>query len=83
MKMYYAKSVDGRKTLQFRGETLIANDPFIFEYIVKLTNEKAKNYTIKGKPATIDMKDYQIMEIEMEVKDEGKQHNCDNAHKEL
>lgn len=66
MKLYYAKSVDGKKTIQFRGKTLITNDPFIFEHIVKLTNEKANNYTIKGKPATIDMKDYQIMEVEIE-----------------
>lgn len=75
MKMYYAKSVDGRKTLQFRGETLVCNQPFLFEHLVKMNNKMSTK--------TISMKDYQIMEIEMEVKDEGKQHNRDNAHKEL
>lgn len=66
MKMYYAKSVDGKKTIQFRGETFVCNHPFLFEYLVNLRNEKV------DKKNQIDMKNYQIMEIEMEVVDEDK-----------
>ena len=68
MKLYYAKSVDDKKTIQFEGKTLITNSPFLFEFVTKLVNEK-NNY--KGE--TIDMKDYKIMEVEIEGKiNEGK-----------
>lgn len=59
IKLYYAKSVDGKKTIQFRGKTLIVNDPFLFEHVAELTNDKLE------KPI-IDMKEYQIFEIEIE-----------------
>ena len=65
IKMYYARSVDGKKTIHFRGETLICNHPFLFEHISKLTNEKCK------KPI-IDMKNYEIIEVEMEYDNEKK-----------
>ena len=69
MKLYYAKSVDGKKTIQFRGETVVFNQPFLFEYLVKLRNEKVND------ESKIDIKDYQIMEIEAEIKHEGKRNN--------
>lgn len=68
MKFYYARSIDGKRTLQFRGETLVCNNPFIFEHLVKLNNSK---FTIKGKKP-IDMKEYEIMELEGEIGDAKK-----------
>ena len=67
MKLYYAKSIDGKKTIQFEGETLVVNQPFLFEYLVKLNNEK-----IKETKNTINMKDYVIMEVEAEIKQNEK-----------
>ena len=61
MKLYYAKSVDDKKTIQFEGKTLITNSPFLFEFVTKLVNEK-------GKGELIDMKDYKIIEVEIEGK---------------
>lgn len=66
IKLYYAKSIDGKKTIQFRDKTLIVNDPFLFEYIASMSNEKNKDVQIDGEKATIDMKEYQIFEIEIE-----------------
>ena len=67
MKMYYAKSIDGKKTIQFHGETLVVNHPFFFEFVTKLVNEKNKDFTVNGKSVEINMKDYEIIEIDMEV----------------
>ena len=67
MKLYYAKSIDGKKTIQFEGETLVVNQPFLFEYLVKLNNEK-----VKETKNTINMKDYLIMEVEAEIKQNEK-----------
>jgi len=67
MKLYYAKSIDGKKTIQFEGETLVVNQPFLFEYLVKLNNEK-----VKETKNTINMKDYVIMEVEAEIKQNEK-----------
>lgn len=59
IKLYYAKSIDGKKTIQFRDKTLVVNDPFLFEYIASMSNEKNKD-------EIIDMKDYVIFEVEIE-----------------
>lgn len=59
IKLYYAKSIDGKNTIKFRGKTLIANDPFLFEYIASMSNEKNKD-------EIIDMKHYVIFEVEIE-----------------
>lgn len=67
MKLYYAKSIDGKKTIQFEGKTLVVNQPFLFEYLVKLNNEK-----VKETKNTINMKDYLIMEVEAEIKQNEK-----------
>lgn len=67
MKFYIARHVDKTKTIQFEGKTIVVNVPFLFEYLVKLNNERYKNVVNKNGNKLIDMKDYEIIELEGEL----------------
>ena len=60
--MYYAKSIDGKKTIQFHGETLVCNNPHLIDYLIDAFNKKTDG-------VTICKKDYQIIEVNMEMID--------------
>lgn len=61
IKLYYAKHVNSNATIQFQGTTLVTNNPFIFEFITNFVNEKIGNEESK-----IDMKNFEIIEVEIE-----------------
>lgn len=60
MKLYYAKHVDGKKTLQYGGNTLFVSAPFLFEFLVNCVKDKYES--------DLDMKDYNIFSIDVEEK---------------
>ena len=74
MKLYYAKSVDGRKTIQFRGETLVCNNPEMFHFVTNLVNEKIRKSEPNNESPFIDMKDYMIVEVEADIRQKETKH---------